>query len=115
SGYNRGSSRGSPPPGRKSKAEGILATNRDYIHYEQVQKPQAYHLAESGGAGEFDLDYRIRTCDIGRVLRGNAHDRSLFAMELGQALQEIGFAILEGHGIDARDHERAEAEVVRMF
>jgi isopenicillin N synthase-like dioxygenase len=80
-----------------------------------VEKRQAYRLSESRETDEFDLDYRIKTCDIGRFLHGNAHDRTLFAMDLRQALEEIGFAILEGHGIAQNVYDRADAEVERMF
>src|SRR5207302_7462814 len=38
-----------------------------------------------------------------------------FARELGEALHEIGFAILEGHGVDPALYEEAEAKIVEMF
>ena len=86
------------------KQHGVVASSEEYSSYDQVNKP-AYRLAEQGpgaGAGDesFDDDFTIRTCDLGRALRGNDRDRAAFAAELGAAMQEIGFAILEGHGLD---------------
>ena len=97
------------------KALGPLVTNQAYTRYDQVEKKQEYHLAEGRHAEAFDLDYRIRTCDIGRFLRGNEADKAAFARELGEATREIGFAILEGHGIEPRLYEEAEAKVVELF
>ena len=34
-------------PSRKSKAEGVDATNRDFIRYDQVEKRQSYRLADT--------------------------------------------------------------------
>lgn len=97
------------------KVEGIDATNQAYAGYDQVRKPQEYHLAEARHHEQFDEEYRIRTCDIGRFLRGDEADRRAFARELGEALQAIGFAILEGHGVDPRLYEEAEEKVVGLF
>ena len=97
------------------KSQGIEATNQAYARYDQVEKKQEYHLAEGAHDEAFDEDYRIRTCDIGRFLRGDEGDRASFARELGEALHEIGFAILEGHGIDEHLYDEAEARVVELF
>src|SRR5262245_1849824 len=97
------------------KAEGVEATNQAYIRYDQVHKAQEYHLAEARHGEAFDEDYRIRTCDIGRFLGGGPADRRAFALELGEALHEIGFAILEGHGVDPRLYGEAEARVLELF
>ena len=97
------------------KALGAQVTNQAYARYDQVEKKQEYHLAEGRHAEAFDDDYRIRTCDIGRFLQGNEADRAAFARELGEATGEIGFAILEGHGIEPRFYEEAEAKVVELF
>lgn len=103
------------PPSRKTKPEGIDATNRDYAPYDQVRKVQAYRLAEAPEAELFDEEYRIQTCDMGRVLHGAEEDKQAFARELGEALRDIGFAILEGHGIDPRLHDECERAVERLF
>ena len=97
------------------KALGALVTNQAYTRYDQVEKKQEYHLAEGRHAEAFDEDYRIRTCDIGRFLHGHEADQAAFARELGEATREIGFAILEGHGIEPRLYEEAEAAIVELF
>lgn len=103
------------PGPEKTKAEGVDATNRDTIRYEQVEKAQTYRFAETQGAEAFDDSFRIRTCDIGRFLHGGERDKRAFAAELGSALREIGFAVLEGHGIAPDLFESAEREVARIF
>lgn len=89
-------------------------TNQDFIRYDQVEKRQTYTLAESH-AEQFDDDFAIRTCDIGRFLHGGEADQRAFAHDLGAALREIGFAILEGHGVDAALYDEAERKVEEMF
>ena len=75
------------------------AVNQDFIRYDQVEKNHTYRLAESD-SDEFDTDYRIQTFDLGRYLNGNKKDRKLFAEEFGAAVQDIGFSVLTGHGVD---------------
>lgn len=82
-----------------------MPTNQDYSRYEGVEKRQTYHLAESSEE-QFDEEFQIRTCDM----------RSpTFAQDLGDALREIGFAILDGHGVDPALYDEAEAKVLEMF
>lgn len=88
------------------KEDGIHATNRDFIRYEQVEKEQTYHLAESPSDDQFDDEFRIRTCDM---------RSATFAHDLGDALREIGFAILEGHGVDPALYDEAHDQVAGMF
>ena len=102
-----------PPADRK--AEGIDAKNQDFIRFDQVDKKQVYHLAEAGHTEEFDENYEIKTCDIGRFLRGDEREKRSFAEEMGGALQEIGFAILSGHGVHPRLYEEAPEKVVELF
>jgi isopenicillin N synthase-like dioxygenase len=97
------------------KALGIDATNQAYVRYDQVEKRQEYHLAEAHHAEAFDEEYRVKTLDLGRFLHGGGADKRAFAGELGEALREIGFAILEGHGVDAQLYEAAEAAIVELF
>lgn len=99
----------------RAKEDGIHATNKDFAGYDQVEKRQTYHLAESPGEEQFDDDFRIRTCDIGRFLNGDASEKRAFARELGQALREIGFAILEGHGVDPGLYAEAADRVEAFF
>src|SRR5436189_4900546 len=80
-------------------------TNQDFIRYDQVEKRQTYTLAESVEE-QFDDDFRIRTCDM------RAPD---FAVQLGDALREIGFAILDGHGVDPALYDEAFVKVKEFF
>jgi isopenicillin N synthase-like dioxygenase len=96
------------------KTEGVHATSADFTRYDQVDKKQRYHLAESAEES-FDDDYEIRTCDLGRWLRGGAGDRQAFARELGAALEGIGFAILDGHGLPASLWDDATEKVLELY
>jgi len=96
------------------KAEGIHATSADFLRYDQVDKKQRYHLAESADEA-FDDEYEIRTCDLGRWLEGNPSDRQAFARELGEALEGIGFAILEGHGLPVSLWDEATQKVLELY
>jgi isopenicillin N synthase-like dioxygenase len=97
------------------KTQGIEATNQAFIRYDQVDKKQEYHLAEGRHQEAFDEETRIRTCDLGRFLLGDAADRKAFASELGAALRSIGFAILEGHGVDPELYREAEERTEELF
>jgi isopenicillin N synthase-like dioxygenase len=98
------------------KSQGVGATNREFIRYDQVEKQQTYHLAEAADVAEaFDEDYAIRTCDLARLLHGTDADRRAFASELGEVLEAIGFAVLDGHGIDPRLYDRAHDAVIDLF
>jgi isopenicillin N synthase-like dioxygenase len=79
--------------------------NQDWIRYEQVEKRQSYHLAEDASE-QFDEEFEVRTCDMGSPS---------FARQLGEALHEIGFAILEGHGVDPALYDEAEKKIIEMF
>src|SRR5688572_28943327 len=100
---------------RARKEHGVRATNQEFGRYEQVEKRQEYALAEGGRAEEFDEEYRIRTVDIAPYLRGGDAEAQAFARELGRALQDIGFAILVGHGVAPALFERVEAAIARLF
>jgi isopenicillin N synthase-like dioxygenase len=97
------------------KTLGIEVTNQAYTRYDQVEKRQEYHLAEADHQEAFDEEFKVRTCDVGRFLHGNEADRRAFAGELGGALREIGFAILEGHGVDQALYDEAESRVAELF
>jgi len=81
-------------------------TNQDFIQYDQVEKRQTYQLAEADGVEEFDDEFVVRTCDM--------RDPN-FAQELGDALHEIGFAILSGHGVNVALYDEAFRKIVEMF
>ncbi|HEX9459619.1 MAG TPA: 2OG-Fe(II) oxygenase family protein [Thermoanaerobaculia bacterium] len=99
----------------QTKEEGVRATNQDFIRYDQVEKNQNYHLAETAGDEQFDDNFEVRTVDIGRFLHGTDDDKRAFATELGDALHEIGFAILEGHGVDPALYDEAGRRIEEIF
>lgn len=90
------------------------SVNQDYTRYDQVRKHHTYHLAETA-SDEFDSDYEIQTFDFARYLKGNARDRALFAAEFGAAVQEIGFSVLTGHGVDTRLYEGLNDTVETLY
>ncbi len=92
----------------------VHADNREFDRYDQVEKRHTYRLAENP-SDEFDEDYRIQTFDFGRYLHGDRDERAGFAREFGAAVQEIGFSIITGHGVDPALYERLEPEVERLF
>ena len=96
------------------KAEGVHATSTEFARYDQVDKKQRYHLAESA-EDAFDDSYEIRTCDLGRWLHGSPDERRAFARELGEALEGIGFAILEGHGVPVSLWDEAHEKVLELY
>ena len=101
--------------GKPQKRHGTEASSADFAHYDQVGK-QDYHLAESADdVDAFDDQFQFSTCDLGRYLHGSATDRQAFSQELGEAMESIGFAILEGHGIDEGLFESAEACIEELF
>ena len=90
------------------------AVNQDFIRYDQVQKSHTYRLAESD-TDEFDTEYRIQTFDLGRYLDGNRNDRKRFAEEFGAAVQEIGFSVLTGHGVDKSLYDEINDRTEELF
>jgi isopenicillin N synthase-like dioxygenase len=97
------------------KTQGIDATNQAFRRYDQVDKRQEYHLAEANHAEDFDEETRIPTCDIGRFLHGNEADKQAFATELGDALRRLGFAIVEGHGVDVALYDEADVRILELL
>jgi isopenicillin N synthase-like dioxygenase len=90
------------------------ALNQDFNRYDQVRKSHSYRLAEHE-SDQFDKDYEIATLDLEPFLRGNAQDRARFAESFGAALQEIGFAVLVGHGVDAGLYDEMHDSVLDLF
>lgn len=94
---------------------GPLASGKEFARFDQVDKPD-YHLAEAADdADAFDDSFQFTTCDLGRYLHGDAADRAAFACELGQAMAEVGFAILEGHGVDPQLFSESAGWVEEIF
>lgn len=100
---------------KTNRENGIFAVNQDFKKYEQVNKNQAYHLAEQDDLEEFDEEYQIKTCDMNQYFFGSEAGKKQFANELGAALEGIGFAILSGHGIDEKLYKKAEEKVIELF
>jgi isopenicillin N synthase-like dioxygenase len=90
------------------------ALNREFSKYDQVAKTHTYRLAEHPG-DEFDEDYRIATLDFAQFLHGDAEDKAGFAEAFGAALQEIGFAVLTGHGVDPALYDAVHDAVLDLF
>lgn len=92
----------------------INAFNQDFIRYDQVEKAHTYRLAESD-SDEFDTDYEIQTFDISQFTHGSDEDKAKFAREFGAAVQEIGFSILTGHGVDTALYDEMNERVIELF
>ena len=92
----------------------LQALNREFEKYDQVRKAHTYRLAEGDG-DEFDDDYEIATLDLGRYLHRDEGNKARFAAELNSALEEIGFAVLVGHGVDIALYDRAEELTLELF
>ena len=92
----------------------VDALNREFEKYDQVRKAHTYRLAE-GERDEFDDDYRIATLDFGQFLRGNAEDKARFAEAFAGALEEIGFAVLTGHGVDPALYDEMHDATLDLF
>jgi isopenicillin N synthase-like dioxygenase len=90
------------------------ALNRDFSRYDQVSKAHTYRLAEHDG-DEFDEDYEIATLDLEPFLRGDVRDKARFAAEFVAALEEIGFAVLVGHGVDPALYDDVHDTVLDLF
>jgi len=90
------------------------SVNQDFGRYDQVEKSHTYRLAESE-SDEFDADYEIQTFDFGRYLHGDAGERRKFAEEFGAAVQEIGFSVLTGHGVDPALYEEMSERTEELF
>src|SRR5262249_30848070 len=90
------------------------ALNQNFSKYDQVAKTHTYRLAEHEG-DQFDEAYRISTLDLGAYLRGDASDKARFAEAFGAALQEIGFAILTGHGVAPALYDEINDRTLELF
>jgi isopenicillin N synthase-like dioxygenase len=92
----------------------IDALNRDFVKYDQVEKSHTYRLAENS-ADEFDEDYEIATLDFEPFLRGDAADKARFAEAFAAALEDIGFAVLVGHGVDTALYDAMHDATMDVF
>ena len=90
------------------------ASNREFAHYDQVRKSHTYRLAEHP-SDEFDDDYEIATLDFAQFLTGNAADKKKFVDAFGIAVQDIGFSILTGHGVDTSIFDEMHELIIELF
>ena len=90
------------------------ALNRDFEKYDQVRKAHTYRLAEHE-SDAFDDDYEIAILDFAPFLRGGEKEKARFAEAFGQALHEIGFAVLTGHGVDPALYDELHDDVLDLF
>ena len=77
----------------------VDSVNQQFSRFDQVQKSHTYRLAEHS-SDEFDEDYEIACLDFAAFLHGDQVAKAQFAEAFARALQEIGFAVLVGHGVD---------------
>ena len=90
------------------------ALNRDFDKYDQVRKAHTYRLAEHE-SDAFDEDYEIAVLHFASYLHGDGPEKARFAEAFGQALQEIGFAVLTGHGVDPALYDDLHDVVLDLF
>jgi len=95
-------------------AHNVNANSQDFTRYDQVKKSHTYRLAENP-SDEFDEEYEIQTFDIGAYLHGDENDKAKFAAEFGAAVQEIGFSIISGHGVDTALYEEMHECTQELF
>ena len=97
------------------KARGVRSKNN--LKFEELRKPR-YNLSESADDMQaIDESFELRVVDMAGVV--NRPDdpavRRSFAADLGTALEQIGFAVLVGHGIDSQLHAEAHRRTPTMF
>src|SRR4051794_39271642 len=92
----------------------VDSVNQQFSRFEQVAKTHTYRLAEHA-SDEFDEDYEIATLAFEPFLSGDEAEKARFAEAFAAALQEIGFAVLVGHGVDPTLYERAEELTLDLF
>jgi isopenicillin N synthase-like dioxygenase len=90
------------------------ALSAEFRKYDQVEKAHTYRLAEHA-SDEFDENFEIATLDIAPFLNGDAVAKADFAHAFASALEEIGFAVLVGHGIDVSLYDEMDAQVLELF
>ena len=92
----------------------VNALNREFTRYDQVEKSHTYRLAEHA-SDAFDDDYEIAALDFGQFLNGDAADQAKFVEAFGAAVQDIGFTVLTGHGVDASLYDEMHDLVIEFF
>ena len=95
--------------------QGSKKLNQEFARYEQVRKDQTYGLSENETVDSFDEDYEIKTIDMAGALTGDAEAKARFADELGRAMEEIGFVVLTGHGVDTGLYDKINTKTAEFF
>ncbi|WP_328522652.1 2OG-Fe(II) oxygenase family protein [Kribbella sp. NBC_00359] len=90
-----------------------MPTNKVHAQFEQVDKGIEYNLAETR-KDVFDDDFEFQQCDMSD-LTGDLSSQRRFRDTLGAALEDVGFAILVNHGIEAALFDETHAGVVELF
>jgi len=98
-----------------NKEDGIHAINQEFKKYEGVHKDHKYNLVENEDVDQFDDEFVIQTCDMREFFEGGDEGKAIFAKKLGSALEEIGFAVLSGHGVNTDLYNQAENKVADLF
>lgn len=99
----------------KSKEDGIHAVNQEFNKYEGVNKDQEYNLVENEATDLFDDNFVIQNCDMREFFEVGEEGKLAFAKKLGSALEDIGFAVLSGHGVDTNLYSQAEDKIAELF
>lgn len=92
----------------------VDSVNQQFSRYDQVRKSHTYRLAEDP-SDEFDENYDIATLDFGQFLNGDDADKLRFAEAFAGALQEIGFAVLVGHGADQALYDTIDEAALELM
>jgi len=92
----------------------VDSLNQQFSRFDQVRKSHTYRLAENE-SDEFDEDYEIATLDFRPFLHGDEADKARFSKAFAGALEEIGFAVLVGHGVDAALYDEVERLTHELF
>jgi len=94
--------------------DGLDAFNQEFAKYDQVKKLQRYRLSE-GAEDQFDDEYVLKTCDLSEFVNGDAAGKAKFARDLGTSLEDIGFAIITGHGVSNGLYQQARELTIDLF
>lgn len=88
--------------------------NQELRAYEQVEKLQRYRLAEDAEE-EFDEGFVLAPCDLSRLDSSDREERAAAVHELGESLEDTGFAVLTGHGVDPALYAEAHRRTREFF
>eukprot|EP01052_Picozoa_sp_SAG31_P026769 SAG31_NODE_2451_length_5667_cov_5.877694_4_plen_418_part_00 len=99
----------------EEKLRGIRSQNN--LAFEELRKPR-YNLSQAAdGADSIDNGFELTVVDMAPVLAdpGDKLARKEFAAALGAALEELGFAVLVGHGVRQSLYKAAHRRIPDVF